>query len=56
MDHIRFNVKNWQNDKSEVVVGCNKDLLAGVSSVLCNCTFSVYTRRAHGRPDEVGLI
>ena len=59
VDHIRYDVKvreDRRENKSKVIVSGNEDLLTWISSVLATCTFRIYPRGAHLRPDEIVLV
>ena len=56
MNHIRFDLKERQNNKGKVIIGCNEHLRARISGILGNRTTSIYSWSAHLRPGEFSLI
>ncbi len=56
MEHIRFDVKDRQDEEGKVIVGRHKDLFARVPGVIIDRTIGVHAGRAHLRPNEDSLI
>ncbi len=59
MEHIRFDIKDWQNDKSKVIVNGDEYLCARITGILAEwiiSTFSVHSGGAHLRSYKIKFI
>ena len=59
MEHIRFDIKDRQNDKSKVIVSGDEYLCARIAGILAEWiinTFSVHSGGAHLRSYKIKFI
>ena len=58
MEHIRFDIKDRQNDKSKVIVSGDEYLCARITSILAEriITFSIHSGGAHLRSFKIKFI